>query len=69
VLRPVTALDCWIIWKYVVRMGGGWNWLRIMSNGGGISSIEPKDSAGREFNSKEGTGQAQIIGFLNIEYL
>ena len=52
-----------------MRMGGGWNWLRIMSNGGGISSIEPKDSAGREFNSKEGTGQAQIIGFLNIEYL
>ena len=36
-----------------MRMGGGWNWLRIVSNGGGISSIEPKGSAGREFNSKE----------------
>ena len=40
-----------------------------MSNGGGISSTEPKDSAGRLFNSKEGTGQAQITGFLNTEYL
>jgi hypothetical protein len=33
--------------KYVVRMGGGWNWLRIVSNGGGISSVEPKGSATR----------------------
>jgi hypothetical protein len=24
----------WIFGKWVVRMGGGWNWLRIMSNGG-----------------------------------
>jgi len=40
-----------------------------MSNGCGISRVEPKGSAGREFNSKEGTGQAQITGFLNTEYL
>jgi hypothetical protein len=24
----------WILIKLVVRMRGGWNWLRIMSNGG-----------------------------------
>jgi hypothetical protein len=40
-----------------------------MSNGGDISSIEPKVFAGRKFNSKEGTGQAQITGFSNREYL
>jgi hypothetical protein len=29
-----------------VRLGGGWNWLRIVSNGGfGISGVEPSDSA------------------------
>jgi len=52
VRRPVTALDCWIIEKYVVRMGGGWNWLRIMSNGGGISSTEPSGTATRGLISK-----------------
>jgi hypothetical protein len=24
----------WILGKYVVTLGGGWNWLRIVSNGG-----------------------------------
>jgi hypothetical protein len=24
----------WIIGKYVVRMGDGWNWIRTMSSGG-----------------------------------
>jgi hypothetical protein len=29
-----------------VRMGGGWNWLRIMSTGSfGISGVEPSGSA------------------------
>jgi hypothetical protein len=23
-----------ILVKYVVRMGGGWNWLKVVSNGG-----------------------------------
>jgi hypothetical protein len=23
-----------ILRRYVVKMGGGWNWLRILSNGG-----------------------------------
>jgi hypothetical protein len=22
-----------LLWKHVLRMGGGWNWLRIMSKG------------------------------------
>jgi hypothetical protein len=28
-------------------MGGGWNWLSIVSNGNGISSVEPSGSATR----------------------
>jgi hypothetical protein len=32
-----------------VRMGGGWNWLRIVSMAGfGISGVEPSGSATRE---------------------
>lgn len=34
-----------------------------LSYGGGNSSAEPEGSAGREFNSTEGAGQAQITGF------
>jgi hypothetical protein len=30
----VSYLVRWILRKYVVRMGGGWNWLRIVSNDG-----------------------------------
>jgi hypothetical protein len=30
--RDKKPLD-WTLGKYVVRMGSGWNWLRIVSNG------------------------------------
>ena len=49
-------------------MGGGWNWLRIMSNGGGISSVELKGSAGRDFKGKEGTGQERSTVFSYRKY-
>jgi len=26
----------WILGRWVVRMGGGWDWLRIVSNGGEV---------------------------------
>jgi hypothetical protein len=44
-------LVIWILGKYVVRRGGGWNWLQIVSNGRlfGISGVEPSGSATREF--------------------
>jgi hypothetical protein len=28
-----TVLVRWILGRQVVRMGGGWNWLRIVSSG------------------------------------
>jgi hypothetical protein len=28
----MTVLVRWILGRQVVRMGGGWNWLRIVSN-------------------------------------
>jgi hypothetical protein len=48
VRKPVITLSCWNIGKYVVRMGGEWNWLRIMFNGVVISSIEPSGTVTRE---------------------
>jgi hypothetical protein len=34
VLLPESELVRWILGKWAVRMGGGWDWLRIVSNGG-----------------------------------
>jgi hypothetical protein len=41
-------------------MGGGWKWLRIVSNCHGISIVKRKGSASRVFNGKEGTGRNRI---------
>jgi hypothetical protein len=30
----ITVSVMWILGSYILRNGGGWNWLRIMSNGG-----------------------------------
>jgi len=63
-----------------VRLGGGWNWLRVMANGGDISSIEPSGTVTRELISKmdhreiyceDGTGSGSclmvvVLAVLNL---
>jgi hypothetical protein len=60
VLARLNLLDLLIeIWltansrEWVVRMGGGWNWLSVVFSGGlvklGISSVDPAGYAVREY--------------------
>jgi hypothetical protein len=35
--------------KLVVRVEGGWNWLRVVTNGSRISDVEPADFCTIEF--------------------
>ena len=32
-IKLVGDMVIWILWKQVVRMGGGWSWLRIVCKG------------------------------------
>jgi len=42
----------WIFGRYVVRMGGEWNWFRIVPMAGfGISGVEPSGTANAELQS------------------